>query len=154
MEKDSWVLNCLQHELLIEGNCIPFSKVEREVRSLLSKKRTHSESVRLAILHQAMIDHLITIKDLQKQVDSSQTYLNRILSWWYPDTTSDTSTSSKRSSSGASVIVSYGFVEPKRRENSNRITKKKSIRAKSRHHKNHSNKRDNSTKRKAQGRRK
>ena len=72
MEKD-WVLNCLQHELLIEGNCIPFTKVEREVRSLLSKKRTHSESVRLAILHQAMMDHLNAIKELQKQAVNSQT---------------------------------------------------------------------------------
>jgi hypothetical protein len=98
-EEDNWILNCLQHELFIDKKCTPFAKVEREIIKLLAKKRrTHKENIRLAMLHEALKDYLIGMNDLKKQVESSQSYLNKMLSWWY--TTDD---GESKSSSGASV---------------------------------------------------
>lgn len=89
MDED-FVLNCKQNELLVDGKCIPFSDVEKEVRSLVFKRdRSHDDNVRLAILYDALKSYLIAIEQLEKQLYDQKYMVSKmyssIYSWWYGD---------------------------------------------------------------------
>lgn len=100
MEQD-FVLNCRQNEFSVDGKCIPFDEVEREVKSLIRiRKRSAEQDIRLALLYKAMKDYLDTLKEMEDQINKQKTYVSQmvssIYSWWYGQSSSDDD-SSKRS---------------------------------------------------------
>ena len=85
MEIETWVKvpDCKHNEIVIDGKCVRFSEVESEIRRLLrNKKRTREENIRLETIHQAMKDYLLAMEEMKKQVQRSESYVNKLLSWW------------------------------------------------------------------------
>jgi len=105
--EENWVLNCKPDELIVDGKCIKFDRIEKEVFELLRQRNRRTITIkgeqRLNTLHKSMKDHLKALDDAQRQFEASQSYLSKLMSWWSGSGSSSGSSNSSSSSSSSST---------------------------------------------------